>query len=74
MSEDYTRVYTDGGTVAHLLQPWDSPNDSGMEALCGRSAWPGYFHGTGSQEEYEKAETLTLCVTCATVVRHRKGL
>lgn len=73
MSSTYTRVYTEGGTVAHLLDEWDSPNRLGAEALCGRSAWPSFWHGTGSQAEHEKAEDLRGCVACLGVVRHRRG-
>jgi hypothetical protein len=68
----YTRVYTDGGTVVHLLDELKSPNSS-HDALCGRSPWPGLWHGTGSQEEHEKAMDLGLCVSCVAVVRHRSG-
>lgn len=63
-----TRVYMTGSAVAHLL-PWSaSANDSG-ESLCGRSPWPGYWFGTGSQDEYEKANTLPLCMGCASKIR-----
>lgn len=68
----YTRVYTDGGTVVHLLDELKSPN-SYVDALCGRSPWPTYWHGTGSQEEHEKAMDLNPCVACIAVVRHRRG-
>lgn len=70
---DQTRVYIPGGTVAHLLDPWDSPNQSGTVAICGRSAWPGYWHGTGSQEEEERATDMRLCVACRAVISHRAG-
>jgi hypothetical protein len=73
MTDQYTVVYTDAGTVAHLLGVGESPNDTGTEALCGRSAWPGYWFGTGSQEEYEKAEDMRKCIACLSVVRHQRG-
>lgn len=67
-----SRVFTEGGTVAHLLDPLASPN-SRDDALCGRSPWPAYWHGTGSQEEYDKAMDLRLCAVCQSVRRHRDG-
>jgi hypothetical protein len=68
-----TRVYTEGGTVAHILN-WDqSPNDRAAEALCGRSAWPGYWFGTGTQDEEERAIDLRLCTRCESVLRLRAG-
>lgn len=73
MSGEYTRVFTEGGTVVHLLDYTKSPNKPD-DALCGRSPWPGLWHGTGSQEEHEKAQDRALCVSCAVVVRHRKGI
>ncbi len=71
--DDNTRVYTEGGTVAHLLSFLDSPNNSAAEALCGRSAWPGYWHGTGTQKEHERALELRLCVGCLNVLSGRAG-
>lgn len=71
-ADDFTRVYTEGGTVVHLLDFNKSPN-SRDDALCGRSPWPGLWNGTGNQEEHEKAETLRLCVSCASVLRFRMG-
>lgn len=73
MRGEYTRVYTEAGTVSHLLDATKSPN-SRDDALCGRSPWPGLWHGTGAQDEYEKAEDLKACVSCLAVVRHREGL
>jgi hypothetical protein len=61
---DYTRVYTDGGATAHLLDELLSPNQPNS-ALCGRSpSSPGLWLGTGSQDEYERAADLRLCVFC----------
>lgn len=57
-------VYTEGGKIAHVLPDWASPNNRAEEALCGRSPWPGYWFGTGTQDEYEKARDLRLCVAC----------
>lgn len=70
---DQTRVYTEGGTVAHLLSWNASPNDPGAEALCGRSVWPGYWWGTGSQEEHERALDMRLCAKCEQVLSNRLG-
>ncbi|MFF8831312.1 hypothetical protein [Streptomyces sp. NPDC015131] len=68
-----TAVYLPGGTVSHRLKWNHSPNGAGSEALCGRTAWPGYWYGTGSQDEEEKAASLPLCVACAAIIRHRAG-
>lgn len=68
-----TRVYTEGGTVAHILGWHSSPNDTAAEALCGRSAWPGYWHGTGTQGEHERALDMRLCSACQQVLNHRSG-
>lgn len=73
MTTEYTRVYTEGGTVAHLLDFIRSPNNPSHEALCGRSPWPGYWFGTGSQGEEERAMDMRICVTCASVYNHREG-
>lgn len=67
------KVYTHGGTVAHILDWNASPNDTAAEALCGRTAWPGYWWGTGSQEEHERAADLRLCTRCQSVLSHRRG-
>lgn len=69
----YTRVFTEGGTVAHVLDWNRSPNDSAAEAICGRTAWPGYWHGTGTQDEHERALDLRLCVSCGQVLSHRQN-
>jgi hypothetical protein len=56
MSADTSRVYIPSGRVAHLTP-------QGTVTLCG--LWyPEGFWGTGSQEEYERAESLTLCKHC----------
>lgn len=53
---DTKRVYTPKGKVAHLTS-------QGTVTLC-RLWYPEGFWGTGSQEEYEKAETLPICKPC----------
>lgn len=70
--DDHTRVYTPGGTVAHWLDALLSPNEP-TEAMCGRTPWPSQWHGTGSQEEIEKAMDLQQCSQCAAVLSHRYG-
>lgn len=70
--DDYIRVFTEGGSVAHLLDPLLSPNQPNS-VLCGRTPWPGLWHGTGSQEEEERASDLNLCSPCVAVRRHRNG-
>lgn len=67
-----TRVFTDGGTVAHLLDSLLSPNQPNS-ALCGRSPWPGLWHGTGTQDEEERAADLRLCSQCNSIAEHRAG-
>ena len=72
MPLEYTRVYTDGGTVVHLLDSLLSPNENNA-ALCGRMPWPGLWLGTGSQDEHERALDLRVCSPCESVKRHRDG-
>ncbi|PRH79360.1 hypothetical protein C6N75_09760 [Streptomyces solincola] len=67
------RVYTERGTVAHELRWGDSPNEAGAKALCGRTAWPGYWYGTGTQNEHERAAELPLCVGCKAILVHQAG-
>lgn len=70
--EDYTRVYTEGGGRAHLLDPLLSPNQPNS-ALCGHTPFMTLWHGTGSQDEHERAADLPLCSPCRAVRRHRDG-
>jgi hypothetical protein len=72
VNNDHTLVYTPGGTVAHVLDSLLSPNDP-TEAMCGRTAWPSAWHGTGSQEEHERAMDLSRCARCQAVLNHRYG-
>jgi hypothetical protein len=69
---DYTKVFTAAGTVAHVLGPLTSPNSTD-NAVCGRSSWPDYWHGTGSQDEIERAQDLALCVRCTAVLAQRNS-
>jgi hypothetical protein len=73
MTTKYRRVYTEGGTVAHLLDDLQSPNDRSAEALCGRNPWPGYWFGSGTQDEEERAADLRICSACAGVYNHRES-
>ncbi|GHF94584.1 hypothetical protein [Streptomyces hydrogenans] len=73
MNDDVTRVFTEGGTVAHYLDFFHSPNHVETEALCGRTAYPGLWHGTGSQEEEERAADLRICTPCRAVLIHRRN-
>lgn len=73
MNDDYTPVYTPGGTVTHFLDLIDSPNNGFPEALCGRTPWPSPWHGTGSQDELDRAQDLSRCPRCEAVMSHRKG-
>lgn len=58
-------VYTPGGRVAHWLNYGSSPNDTCAQAMCGRSTWPGLWHGTGSSAERDKARKMPTCQNCA---------
>lgn len=72
LTDDDVLVYMEGGTAAHVL-PWDgSPNRSGQEAVCGRSAWPMLWSGTGDQDEHERARELRLCAKCEAVIKHQR--
>lgn len=68
---EYTRVYTGAGTVGHALDTDQSPNEVEAEALCGRTAWPNLWLGTGSQEEHETAWELPPCTPCQAIIRYR---
>lgn len=69
--EDYTRVYTPAGANAHLLDPLLSPNQPNS-VLCGRMpSWPDLWHGTGTQDEEERALDLPVCRACRAVRKHR---
>lgn len=72
MTDDgVTRVYIEAGTVAHFID--GSPNSTDTEALCGRTSWPGLWHGTGTQEELERAADLRVCSPCLAVLNHRRN-
>lgn len=73
MNDNVTPVYTEGGTVVHYIDFLQSPNSVETEALCGRTPWPALWHGTGNQEEIERALTLRVCSQCATVKSHRQN-
>lgn len=66
------RVYMENGTVAHVLDYNRSAN-SNEQALCGRGPWPETWRGTGTQDEYDRAKELRLCVSCEAVLRHQGG-
>jgi hypothetical protein len=70
---EHTLVFAPGDTVAHVLDALLSPNDPVAEAMCGRTPWPSTWHGTGTQEELEKAMDLPLCVRCRSILLHRSG-
>lgn len=61
---DVERMYAPNGTVAHLVRPSWHPHVH-PAAVCGLSgprSW--WWRGTGSQDEYERAEALPTCKTC----------
>jgi hypothetical protein len=53
-------LYLPGGKVAHAFMADD---DISWIAECGTSSL-GYWHGTGSQDEYERAAELPRCQKC----------
>lgn len=57
-------VYTPGGTRAHYLNYGQSPNDTQATSMCGRSVWPGLWHGTGTANERKIALSLPMCSPC----------
>lgn len=61
--KDLERRYTPGGSVTHLIfgPDWEYPYPA---ALCGWSGPKTYWRGTGSQEEYDTADSLPLCRRC----------
>jgi hypothetical protein len=65
--DEYERVYTPVGKVAHLISVNDWANHSiPHTAGCGWWAWgKEYWRGTGSQDEYEKAKSLPVCRRCS---------
>ena len=70
---EVTLVYTEGGGVSHILCWHGSPNDRGAKALCGRAPWPGFWHGTGSQEEEERVKDMRLCAGCGNELAQQRG-
>lgn len=68
------RVYLEKGHVTHLLLPHQSPNSDFEPAMCGTGAasWNGW-RGTGTQDEWERAAELPLCLNCQRRLR-RPGL
>jgi hypothetical protein len=61
---DGTRVFLPRGRVAHILDPLKSPNDC-SEAECGlSSSWASPWHGTGTQDETDRALDLPTCKGC----------
>lgn len=54
--------YLPTGSLVHIVE---TPGGD-VAAVCGRSAaQPEDWRGTGSQEEYERAESLRKCPRCA---------
>jgi hypothetical protein len=64
MAENYTRVFTPFGTVAHLLSNQRSASGA-YAVVCGLHGVPGFgWWGTGTQDEIDKAARLRLCRNC----------
>lgn len=53
-------LYLPKGNVAHAFMVGD---DVSWIAECGTSSF-GYWHGTGSQDEYDKAAAMPRCKKC----------
>lgn len=64
-----TRVYTRTGGVAHLMSPVTSIRNGSV--LCDRvlPEWFTDWHGTGSQDEADRAAALPVCRYCADQAR-----
>lgn len=61
----YERRYTPSGNVAHLVHETEWSSFGGItHSACGWSGVQEYWRGTGSQEEYEKADALPICQKC----------
>jgi hypothetical protein len=61
--EEYPAVFLPYGGVAHLLDRNQSPNDD-LPALCGRESRSGLWWGTGTEDEYDQARAMPLCLRC----------
>jgi hypothetical protein len=57
-------VYYRRGQVAHLMRQADVNTRLGRGPLCNRVPWWKEPLGTGTQDEWEKARALPLCVVC----------
>lgn len=69
--QGWTRRYTPGGLVAHLI--WEPDWSRGhpyvyVHAACGWSGVHEYWRGTGSQAEYDKAADLPECRRCLAAI------
>lgn len=63
-AEQCTRVYTRTGTRAHLMSPVQTIRNGSV--LCNRihPEWFTEWHGTGSQDEIDRAASLPTCMRC----------
>jgi hypothetical protein len=63
-ADQCTRVYTRTGKTAHLMSPVQSIRNGSV--LCSRVTpeWFTEWHGTGSQNEIDRAASLPLCKRC----------
>jgi len=62
-AEQCTRVYTRTGTRAHLMSPVQTIRNGSV--LCPvLPEWFTEWHGTGSQDEIDRAASLPLCKRC----------
>lgn len=59
----FERRYTPNGKVAHLISEanWGYPYP---RAACGWDGQATYWRGSGSQDEYDRAQALPLCKRC----------
>lgn len=67
-----TRVFTRTGRVAHLRRDYHSMLGT-IDALCGLAPlpWDGGWYGTGSQAEYDRADSLPTCKRCQRIEEAR---
>lgn len=65
----YQWRYVPTGEELHALRTADNLCGHSSVAECGRAQWTCWaWHGTGSQNEYERAASLPKCPRCLAVI------
>ena len=69
LAEGFPAVYLRRGRVTHLIPKGIDPNDP-IVALCGTGpSWYDTWRGTGTEEEYDLARSMPLCLHCLRVLK-----